>query len=165
MSWLCKTDSNGFIVAKFSAAEFTQEGLACPLNEPQNGFVWRRVNEAWVEHLDKRGQMFYNPALTETLEVHKISSLIDEPPEGWLSYGQTQWEQESIALAWQAARTRRQADLVASDWTDTLSSAQRLGEVAYAEWQTYRQALRDITLQPDPSNLTWPLKPQSQPPS
>ena len=26
-------------------------------------------------------------------------------------------------------------------------------------WRTYRQALRDITKQSDPSNLTWPNKP------
>ena len=26
-------------------------------------------------------------------------------------------------------------------------------------WRTYRQALRDITKQSDPSNLTWPTKP------
>jgi hypothetical protein len=26
-------------------------------------------------------------------------------------------------------------------------------------WRNYRQALRDITKQSDPSNLTWPTKP------
>lgn len=26
-------------------------------------------------------------------------------------------------------------------------------------WRTYRQALRDITKQSNPSNLTWPTKP------
>ena len=26
-------------------------------------------------------------------------------------------------------------------------------------WKTYRQALRDITKQSDPDNITWPTKP------
>jgi len=28
-----------------------------------------------------------------------------------------------------------------------------------AAWATYRQALRDITAQKDPLNITWPVKP------
>lgn len=28
-----------------------------------------------------------------------------------------------------------------------------------AEWANYRQALRDVTLQEDPFNITWPIQP------
>jgi len=50
--------------------------------------------------------------------------------------------------------------LVDSDWTDTLSAKSRLGDELYQQWQTYRQALRDITNQTDPFNITWPTPPQ-----
>lgn len=47
-----------------------------------------------------------------------------------------------------------------SDWTDTVSAVERLGESKYQEWQDYRQALRDITLQPDyPLEVRWPIAP------
>ena len=32
-------------------------------------------------------------------------------------------------------------------------------DIQLAEWKTYRQALRDITLQADPFNIIWPTKP------
>lgn len=48
--------------------------------------------------------------------------------------------------------------LQASDWTDTVSAQTRLSN--YAEWQTYRQALRDIPNQSGyPFNIIWPEQP------
>jgi hypothetical protein len=32
-------------------------------------------------------------------------------------------------------------------------------EAIKTTWNTYRQALRDITTQTDPDNITWPTKP------
>lgn len=58
------------------------------------------------------------------------------------------------------ALTQRQSLLIASDWTDTLSARERLGEALYQQWQTYRQALRDITSQPGfPADIVWPTAP------
>ena len=54
-------------------------------------------------------------------------------------------------------KATRQKLLIDSDWTDTLSAKTRLGDVLYQAWQDYRQALRDITLQPDyPMEVIWP---------
>jgi hypothetical protein len=54
----------------------------------------------------------------------------------------------------------RQKLLIDSDWTDTLSAKTRLGDALYQAWQDYRQALRDITLQPDyPLEVIWPIAP------
>ena len=50
--------------------------------------------------------------------------------------------------------------LIDSDWTDTLSAVERLGESKYQEWQTYRQALRDIPEQTGfPLNVVYPTLP------
>lgn len=50
--------------------------------------------------------------------------------------------------------------LVESDWTDSLSAKQRLGDDLYKQWQDYRQALRDITSQGGfPLSIVWPEKP------
>jgi hypothetical protein len=57
-------------------------------------------------------------------------------------------------------KATRQTLLIDSDWTDTLSAQTRLGDVLYQAWQDYRQALRDITLQPDyPLEVIWPIAP------
>lgn len=58
------------------------------------------------------------------------------------------------------ALTLRQSLLVSSDWTDTLSARDRLGETLYQKWQTYRQALRDVPAQPGyPASIVWPTSP------
>lgn len=60
----------------------------------------------------------------------------------------------AIAAAVRAERDRR---LVDSDWT-------QLPDVPLpnkAAWAEYRQALRDITTQPDQANVTWPAPPST----
>ena len=73
---------------------------------------------------------------------------------------------ESVLAAADAAKVlsnalmQRHSLLIASDWTDTLSARDRLGETLYQEWQSYRQALRDITAQTGfPTEIVWPEKP------
>lgn len=57
-------------------------------------------------------------------------------------------------------RCKRNQLLIESDWTDTLSAKQRLGDDLYNQWQVYRQLLRDITLQDGfPLNIVWPTTP------
>lgn len=38
-----------------------------------------------------------------------------------------------------------------------------IDHVNLAEWRTYRQALRDVTLQNDLDNIQWPIKPVTLP--
>ena len=57
---------------------------------------------------------------------------------------------------WPAIRARRAALLAESDWTQLPDVPLPTKEA----WATYRQALRDITLQPDPHNIIWPTQPQ-----
>lgn len=79
---------------------------------------------------------------------------------GWYTREKTQLELDTEAAAqWKLVREKRNQLLQESDWT------QMLDVVAYASfdfkdnWRNYRQALRDITTQPDPFNITWPIKP------
>jgi hypothetical protein len=55
-------------------------------------------------------------------------------------------------------KQERQRLLATTDWTDTVSASTRLEN--YNEWQSYRQALRDITKQEGyPFNVIWPTQP------
>jgi len=59
--------------------------------------------------------------------------------------------QSRVDAQWNAIRSARNELLKDSDWTQLSDSP-----VDKTAWATYRQALRDITKQPDPFNITWP---------
>lgn len=81
-------------------------------------------------------------------------------PYAEFDYATKEWVLNS-ALAIADVAQKRQKLLIASDWTDTLSAKTRLGDALYNQWQTYRQALRDITDQAGyPLNVVWPAAPQ-----
>ena len=63
-------------------------------------------------------------------------------------------------LAAQATAKRNQL-LAESDWTQLPDARAAMGAEKAAEWDAYRQALRDITDQPGyPAEINWPVKPQ-----
>lgn len=56
---------------------------------------------------------------------------------------------------------KRNTLLLNSDWTELPSALTRLGQVKIDEWQTYRQALRDIPQQTGyPETIVWPEQPK-----
>ena len=59
------------------------------------------------------------------------------------------------------ARTERNQLLADSDWTQLPDARNAMGADKAAEWDTYRQALRDITEQEGfPREIEWPIKPE-----
>lgn len=59
---------------------------------------------------------------------------------------------------WVEIRAQRSKLLTDSDWTQGADSP--LSTSKKTEWQTYRQALRDLpTTGSDPDNITWPTPP------
>jgi len=59
---------------------------------------------------------------------------------------------------WVVIRGQRIRKLRVSDWS-VLPDVPMTVEKK-SEWETYRQALRDVTTQPDPFNITWPTPPE-----
>jgi hypothetical protein len=68
----------------------------------------------------------------------------------------------SIAIRdkWRMIRTERTQMLASTDFTQVADCP--ITAEKRAEWATYRQALRDITTQADPFNLTWPASPDGR---
>ena len=52
-------------------------------------------------------------------------------------------------------REERDERLLETDWTQNAD----VPNSTKTKWQAYRQALRDITTQSDPFNVTWPTEP------
>ena len=62
-----------------------------------------------------------------------------------------------IDAQWGVVRVTRDSKLLRCDWTQLDDVALTAEKVA--EWKVYRTALRDITTQSDPYNITWPTPP------
>ena len=69
------------------------------------------------------------------------------------------WEDppRSAAELWAVARYQRDGLLTACDWRILPDSP--TPEADRPAWLAYRQALRDVTDQPDPADITWPAQP------
>jgi len=61
-------------------------------------------------------------------------------------------------IKWDEIRETRTKLLQDCDWTQFQDSPVTGSKLA--EWQTYRQSLRDVTSQENPYNITWPTKPE-----
>lgn len=68
-----------------------------------------------------------------------------------------QWvDSRNIDTEWLTVKYKRNQLLAISDWTQLPDVPLDTKEA----WAVYRQALRDITDQPDPFNIVWPEPPQ-----
>lgn len=90
------------------------------------------------------------------IDDYGVVKEIPQRPDGasYFNYDTGEWV---IDLLWvlEGVRSKRNKLLLESDWVESSS----LSEVVKLNWRIYRQLLRDITLQPDPLNLKWPIKP------
>lgn len=106
-------------------------------------------NEDWIEG-DYPDDQFYIEGFTPV-------AIPEQPSHNHVfNYITKQWEDPRTAeTEWPLVRARRNDLLTACDWT-------QLPDVPLATkeaWAAYRQALRDITEQPDPFNIVWPTPP------
>ena len=87
-------------------------------------------------------------------EIHPIPA---QPGDSWVfSYVKGTWEY-SQNVAWELIRRKRDQLIAETDWRATRSVVEK--RRLHPAWAVYQQALRDITLQPDPANITWPELP------
>ena len=64
-----------------------------------------------------------------------------------------------LAEKWADIRTRRNRELTESDWVVVKAKEEHPNTSIDSNWMDYRTALRDITDQSDPDDITWPTKP------
>ena len=72
------------------------------------------------------------------------------------NYTTKQWVPNNVR-AWATCRYQRDQLLAGTDWRVT--KAMESGEPMPAGWTDYRQALRDVTNQSDPTAIEWPVPP------
>ena len=119
---------------EYRNAQFTVAGhIDCEIKHPKFGWIPFTADPSDVESI---GAEVFNAAKASATEYV-------EPPV----------DPEALATA---ARTKRNALLTASDWTQVADAP-----VDSQAWATYRWALRDITIQAGfPENIDWPVAPE-----
>lgn len=119
------------------------------------------------EHIEPHGYGIYDFSMPPECSVfEKLEEVapVKSPDNG--VYYQTRiavpMNDEEIATRteeeWTVVRYKRDQFLIKCDWT--VGNDSPLSDEKKAEWASYRQALRDITTQTDPFNITWPTKPE-----
>ena len=73
----------------------------------------------------------------------------------WIDAGNTVDPAATPTLTWANVRDDRDRRLRETDWTQGAD----VPNAIKSSWTSYRQALRDVTTQSDPDNITWPTKP------
>lgn len=72
-------------------------------------------------------------------------------------YQERAWiDPRTAASEWLVVRNERDRRIAETDWTQY----QDTNPALKVHWAPYRQALRDITTQPDPFNIVWPEQPK-----
>lgn len=78
----------------------------------------------------------------------------------WIVRDMTPAEQHAaVDYQWSVVRNERDSKLQACDWTQLPDVPLTPAQVE--QWRVYRQELRNVTNQPDPFNITWPVAPQA----
>lgn len=139
--------------------------------------------------VDDRGELtqLLSGTLLETLLLNVKEgehAIFDPPPQGpcWWDFDAQVWNvkppspgasfiwdtqtkewrdprppEQVLADQWDLVRGDRVRRLSSSDWV--VARAYEQGVPVPEPWRLYRQALRDVTLQPDPFAIHWPEQP------
>jgi hypothetical protein len=149
------------------------------LNAPEENINFEDPSKIYVGDVFHKpyGDLNVNPA-TSSIDLYYHDFNTNAPvlkPENTnpsvltkFDYTTKQWVQEtpvelteeelaaSVDAKWQYIRAQRKLLLNSTDWTQLPDVPLTTKEA----WATYRQALRDVTTQLDPFNITWPTKPE-----
>jgi len=92
---------------------------------------------------------------TPTQKLSIVDAYVDSGKAYTVKVESTTTEEQTTLInqQWANVRLERDRKLQKTDWR--ASSDLTLSDA----WKTYRQALRDITTQADPYNITWPTEP------
>lgn len=140
-----------------------------PRSLPEN---WENVSRLDLLSDETLLELGWYPVITDTIPIHSVSTqylvtrYVVEETHIQETFDVVDFTQEELAesaqSAWLQLRLERDQFLAESDWTELPSvRANRSAEWA-AEWDTYRQALRDITDNTSIDKVVWPEKPSSK---
>jgi hypothetical protein len=115
--------------------------IDCEIEHPKYGWI------PFTCDPNDTGALFDTASLFAEMQPHAAPYVPPPPPSP-----------EELAAEVRAERNRLLAE---SDWTQLPDARAAMGEAKAAEWDAYRQALRDVPEQEGfPENVVWPEKPE-----
>ncbi len=125
-----------------------------------DGRILKTVGTSDIEAQLEFGNAYIHGIYSDTAFYVDAGAPIAMPPRPSdyhvFDYTTKQWvDPRTPETEWPLVRAKRNQLLQASDWT-------QLPDVPLATkdaWAAYRQAMRDVTGQPDPFNIVWPTPP------
>jgi hypothetical protein len=116
--------------------------IDCEIEHPEHGWIPFSCDP------NDKGALFDTAALFAEMQPHAAPYV---PPTAEELFEQLAAE----------VRFNRNRPLAESDWTQMPDARAAMGEAKAAEWDAYRQALRDVPEQEGfPENVVWPIKPE-----
>mgnify|MGYP003113779042 CR=1 FL=1 len=92
-----------------------------------------------------------------TQKLTKVDAYVDSGKAYNVKVESTTTDEQAALTTEQWVNVRMDRDMLLQETDWRASSDLTLSD----DWKTYRQALRDITTQSDPFNITWPTAPSS----
>jgi len=126
----------------------------------QNGQITKVVGCDNIQDQLGQNESYIEGNYQDGLYYIESGSPVSMPPQPneycVFNYDTKQWvDPRTDETQWRVVRSERKLKLMACDWT-------QLSDIPIetkAFWEPYRQALRDVTNQPDPFNIVWPTPP------
>ena len=133
---------------------------------PTGQIRWLSPYDPTTEPIPVSGMGVILTSLTGKVDLtHRVENneLVELPPKPFdysqFNYQTKEWfDPRTTASELEIVQYKRNTLLSESDWIVT--RAMDVGTPVPEDWRVYRQALRDITLQPDIFNIIWPTAPQ-----
>ena len=126
-----------------------------------NGKITRLLDCDTIKQQLAAGESYLDGWFLDTEYYVAQGQAVQMPPKPSeycvFDYATKQWvDPRTPETQWPIVRRERNKKLQVTDWTQ-LSD---ISAETKALWEPYRQALRDVTDQPDPFNIIWPTPPQ-----
>ena len=117
------------------------------------------TDENVLERLNQLGDYVNSNRSPDEALVYNIKWSDSKVDGSHFSGDDTAKNKRVLAENWTTIRQQRDRLLTESDWVIIKAKEEHINTSIDDNWITYRTALRDITKQSDPTNITWPTKP------
>ena len=156
--WQCRRKSKGMTKAEYWAwlESVTTDGVA-----DYSGETGYTIVECTDEDVSARLVELddYIDRKSEEGKTYNIKYYASKRDGSHFVGDDTAKDKRILEEKWARIRTRRNRELTESDWVVVKAKETHANASIPSDWVDYRTALRDITKQSDPDDITWPTKP------
>ena len=158
--WQCRRNVKGLDKSEYWTWLATITDADGVVTYPSETFTIVEVTDEDVQvRLNQLGDYVNSNRAPDEALVYNIKWSDSKVDGSHFSGDDTAKNKRVLAENWTTIRQQRDRLLTESDWVIIKAKEEHINTSIDDNWITYRTALRDITKQSDPTNITWPTKP------